>query len=321
MSSEGPDGDRARRLRAFGLEVDWGGGPVLAGFFSSFPDRTGDAEGSPFVVVEREGGVDVDGWTREARPVLFHGWIQVARTDDAWVVWDAHDRAAVARATGDGVEVVVRDAKGTYARGVAEAALLVALRERRLFELHAAAARVPEGTWLVTGASGAGKTSAALSLAHAGGALLGDDKVVLGDGVLHAFPRPFHVGAASLPLAPPGVNEAPPPDNQKRPMDLFARRKVAFAPAAPFPDLVACVGIGPAPTSWSAIPREEALGQLVEASATAWVPGVPFRDENLARLGALASRARTVRLTLGPDALKDPRRAADVLLDAARRAA
>ncbi len=58
----------------------------------------------------------------------------------------------------------------------------------------------------------------------------------------------------------------------------------------------------------------------MHASATAWVPEVPHREENLARLGALVAEAATVRLTLGPDALASPSLAADTLLDAVRRA-
>lgn len=68
--------------------------------------------------------------------------------------------------------------------------------------LHAAGLAGPWGATLVLGASGAGKSSLALAWAADGGAIFGDDVVLLdGSGLVHAHPRPIKVARAQVEAA------------------------------------------------------------------------------------------------------------------------
>jgi hypothetical protein len=265
----------------------------------------------------------LEGW----EPSFFHGDVQAYRRGDSFVLSDRASRVtlpAVGASDSATIEAEIAPPEqepwpGSTA-AMLQIALMTAVRRVGLFHMHAAALVTPGGdVVIVVGDAGAGKTTTTLALLEAGADYLGDDALFLvaeGRGVrVVAFPRAFHLGAATLAAFPRLAALAGPPSStgEKRPLDPRAafpgraRPSVALAQGrvlALFPS----VGDGPV-TELGPMPRADAFGHLLASSATLVVEGLPRREESFAILGALLATARCVEIRLGADALADPRRA------------
>jgi predicted ATPase len=128
-------------------------------------------------------------------------------------------------ARGDGYA----EASPATRRALARAGAIVRLRERRRYHLHAAGVVDPAGAaWILTGASGSGKSTMAYALSRCGWSVLGDDGVVLeerqGETIVHAWRDPLHV---STQLAPYFRELS---ESNIRPAPADERRRVAVWP-------------------------------------------------------------------------------------------
>jgi hypothetical protein len=251
-----------------------------------------------------------EGW----EPSFFHGIVQAYRGAGGFLLWDRASRARVPPG-GGAVEAEIaapeREIEPGSAAAMLQIALALALRGRGLYHLHAAALEHPSGAGvLVVGGSGAGKTTTTLALLEAGAAYLGDDALFLEAPLqLIAFPREFHLGAATLEAFPRLAALAGPVNRRgdKRPLDPRRaypgrhRPRLGGVSLALFPTVAG----GPV-TDVVPLARAEAFGHLLASSAALVIEGLPGRDENLALLGALLGAARCFELRLGRDALADP---------------
>jgi hypothetical protein len=257
-----------------------------------------------------------EGWV----PSFFHGVVQAYRGASGFLL---HDRASrVWIPDGEGlVEAALvapdREPFPGSTEATLQIALALALRRERLFHLHAAGLILPSGAaTIVIGASGAGKTTTTLALLEAGGDYLADDALFLREeparGVeVLGFPRPFHLGAATLAAFPrlaPLAGSAP-AGTDKRPLDARVaypqRRRAGFSAGA------GIIAIFPRVTPEDAtvvepLARAEAFGHLLASSAAVVLDGITRRDENLAVLRALLGAARAFEVRLGRDALAAP---------------
>jgi hypothetical protein len=130
--------------------------------------------------------------------------LTVRREGDGFLVLDGDDelaRPATVEAVGDEVHARV------HRRAFEFASLQGWVR------VHGVLATVGGRRVLVTGPSGAGKTTLALGLLARGDAVDGDESVLVRDGQARAVPRRFHVKAGStrvVPGAGPWLDAAPP---------------------------------------------------------------------------------------------------------------
>lgn len=323
------------RVDLHGVTVDYVG-PVwersLSSMLALFEARpanraSSDTALSVRVVERREPvreSVPSDGAAWE--PKFFFGVIQGFVREDglAYALSDARSRAIVNLSKSEIVVDVHCDERGAVSvstHGLLHASLCLLLRERGLFELHAAAVRDDDGDHpsarLIVGHAGAGKTSCALMMLAAGSRYLGDDRVLLRrDGAIEpsrvelcAYPRTFHVPLATA-TAVEGVLAV-----AERAEGIGG--KLAVDPKRAFPEGFCRHFVGPtaillprverrAETEVRAVNAAEAMGSLIESSALALVDGIRHRDENLSLLASLANGARAYSVALGRDALDRP---------------
>ncbi len=254
-----------------------------------------------------------------AIPSFFHGVVQAYRAPSGFLLWDRASRVALSP-DGTCIHAQIADSAREITPGSAavmmQIALVLALRHHGLFHLHAAALESPSGaTLLLAGGSGAGKTTAALALLEAGFAYLGDDTALLGrelstqNPTLFAFPRAFHLGPATLSAFPrllPFVSQGPAP-RDKRPLDPRLAFPDRLKSALHAPRLALFPEITHAPESaLQPIPKADAFGRLVGASAGLLIDDAPQRDQNLALLRQILDNARCFALHLGADLLAAP---------------
>ena len=272
-------------------------------------------------------GAPFAGDAQRWEPRFVFGVIQGYVRDDglAYGLSDARSRSIIDlqdRSITADVFVDDRGAVAVSTHGLLHASLCLYLRERGLFELHAAAVRDGDSARLIVGHAGAGKSSCALMMLAAGGRYLGDDRVLVrrahgeaprGPAVhgveLCAYPRTFHVALATA-TAIEGV------------LSLAERAegiggKLALDPSRAFPGGFCRDFAGPtsillprveprAQSEVRPVTSAEAMGALIESSALALVDGIRHRDENLALLAALTNGARAFHVGLGRDALDHP---------------
>lgn len=254
------------------------------------------------------------------RPSFFHGVVQAYRepagAPPTFLLWDRQSRFLVPRGAAR-IEALLAAEELVFgsARASLEIALSLALRDLGLFHLHAAAlVRPAQGdAVLVVGGAGAGKTTTTITLASAGYGFLGDDALLVEDGPagprLCAFPRPFHLGPATLAAFPRLAALAGPAKahGDKRDLDPRGAFPGKSRPTAAAPRLVLHPRIEPdQPTTLTPLVKAEALGNLVASSGGLVIDDVPRKTEHLALLARITNGARHFELRMGRDLLADP---------------
>lgn len=192
--------------------------------------------------------------------------------------------------------------------------LAILLRVRGWFPLHAAGLVRGGRGLLVTGRSGSGKSTAALSLVRNGWAYLSDDTVLLrpeGDRVeAHSFRRSFCVD-------PNIATHFPELEGPDWPRALSNAAKWEVDPDQVYPGqytatctprLVVLPDLVDAPESRvePAAPKP-VLEQLLNQGGFFLAPGPDTADQHLTALRRLIDQARTYRLHAGRDVLEEPR--------------
>lgn len=308
----------AMRLRFHGLGLSVEGDPRAVAAAAALLERVPAAGEEPVtdlrVVLRRS---PAQGRPSGAR-AFYHGIVDCHAEDGALVLSDGFSRSRVAKG-GALVEVDVADASLAdgylFAHVLLFISIVLALRWRGLYHLHAGAVVAPGGEGvLVAGHGGSGKSTLTLALLEVGCAHLGDDAVFLradGNGVrVLAMPRPFHVAprtAAAFPRVAALLTDLL-PAGEKRRLDPRAawpgrERETTDAPRTLlFPRIT-----GAAETVVERVSSAEALGELVESSTLVVVDGLPGRDEHLEILRRVADGAEAFAVGLGRDLLEVPR--------------
>ncbi|MBS1786389.1 MAG: hypothetical protein JST85_01630 [Acidobacteria bacterium] len=203
-------------------------------------------------------------------------------------------------------------------------ALLLMLRTRRLYHLHAAAIVSPKDElWLVCGAQRAGKTTLTTALGLAGWRPISDDSLLVGADDISAYLTPlkkdFHVGDRLFDCWPT-LNEA-----AKRHqyldrtciggLEFFGSRGLAETRFRKIDHIVLPQIVREPSSRIEPLSRSEALLRLAEQSMFFQL----WRDHTASqwqRLNALSANAQCHRLFSSADMLANPNRAAEVLTQA-----
>ena len=248
---------------------------------------------------------------------LHHGILDCHADADDLVLWDGHSLARVA-AGGALVEVDVAEESlrdgYVFAHVLLLVSLVLALRWRGLFHLHAGALVAPDGRGiLVAGGTGAGKSTLTLALVEAGCAYLGDDAVFLsardGDTAVLALPRPFHVSpgtAAAFPRVGALLSDRLPTGEKRRLDPRLAwpgRERSSMAP----PSVLLLPHVSGSPTTVvEPLSSAEAMGALIESSTHVVVDGLPGAAEHLDVLRRVSDGLEAFRVGSGTDLLGAP---------------
>lgn len=239
-------------------------------------------------------------------PSFFQGGVKVGRTSDGWLLRDGPCWVEVSTGAAPlRVEAHVppgRHHLAGFLRTTLFVGLVLALRERGRYHVHAGLVRHARGSWLLVGPSGSGKSTTTVALASLGLEPLADDAVLVGqDGRVVALPRSFHLTERSLAAFPALRPRARAAVGGKHELELAASRPERLAPDA----VVVLAGVSDR-TACRPLAPTEALGHLVEGSALLVVDGATWVEEHLAALRSLVAGARAVELRVGPDALDRP---------------
>lgn len=160
--------------------------------------------------------------------------------------------------------------------------LQVALGWRRQLLLHAACVERDGRALILTGESGSGKSTLAALLMTRGWRLLGDEFALLdlGDGSVHAFPRPISVKNAAIPIvagAGPGLRRGPLlEDTPKGAIRHFVpdARALSAMDTPAQPALILFPTFGP-PAATRPMPPSESFVRLTQASTNYVALGEP----------------------------------------------
>ena len=249
--------------------------------------------------------------------VLYHGIVDCHGDGEDLLLWDGHSTARIV-AGGARIEVDVADGSlrdgYLFAHVLLFISLVLALRWRGTFHLHAGALVAPDGRGiLVSGHAGAGKSTLTLALLEAGCAHLGDDAVFLssrpGDPAVLAFPRPFHVAPRTAEAFPriAALLDDFLPSGEKRRLDPRRAWPGRGRATMERPSVLLLPSItGAAGTSVEPVGPAEALGELVESSTFVVVEGLPGGREHLSALARIADEARAWKVGMGRDVLSRP---------------
>ena len=253
-------------------------------------------------------------------PTFCHGLVQGYSKDGAYILSDGQSYIEVLPKLGRMRGEIFRSDDTDVSSGMQHIALSLLLRERGIFDLHAATACTADRALVVLGDSGAGKTTLLLSLMQLGLQFLGDDRLLFreqrGELELLAYPRAFHLSPATLQLVPEPVGDLgpAPPDG-----------KYAVEPLQVWPERFRRAWRGPVQLLLPHIEAQarsrvrrasaaEGFGKLLASSATVVVEAIERRAEQLAALTALANAAQAFNVTLGADLLAHPASTARRLL-------
>ncbi len=247
---------------------------------------------------------------------FYHGVVEAFLDGGDVLLWEGASLARV-RAGGGEIEVDVapdslRDGH-VFAHVFLLVAVVVALRWRSLFHVHAGALLSPSGGGiLVAGGAGAGKSTLTLALLEAGCDYLGDDAVFVQGGErarVLALPRAFHVAprtAGAFPRIGRLLGDAL-PAGEKRRLDARLAWPGRVRMAMPLPDVILLPSVDAGPiTRVEPVSGAEALGALIESSTHVIVEGLPGAADHLAALRQVADGARAYRVRLGLDLLERP---------------
>lgn len=179
------------------------------------------------------------------------------------------------------------------------------LAQRRVYALHAAALRHGDGVVIISGRSGAGKTTLALGLMVAGLPLLSDELALLDSDEQTVLPyrRAVHVRPGTPELIEPlrflstrpRIELGGGSEWALLPADLEHAFPGALGTAGPLTHVLLLEERQPGPARLSPLPAGIAALELMRATPTA---AVAF-DDVLARLVHLTGRAHCARLTPG----------------------
>jgi hypothetical protein len=251
--------------------------------------------------------------TQDFSPTFCHGLVQAYSRDGAHVLSDGQSRIEVLPRLGRMSGEVFERADSDVSSGMQHIALSLLLRERGIFDVHAATACTDERALVLIGDSGAGKTTLLLSLMELGCDFLGDDRLLFraqaqGSELL-AYPREFHLSPTTLqvlqtPLA--HLPEAPLSDG-----------KYSIEPLRAWPKRFRHSWRGPITLILPRIEDQtesrvrrataaEAFGKLLSSSGTVVVEAIERRPEQLHALKVLADTAEAYDVALGSDLLKQP---------------
>lgn len=318
------------RFRFHDVTIEVDGGQVAAGpirdLFGGLPPD--EAAGDPDIVIRLRAATAQP--RPDGPPTFFHGIVDVHAAREDLLVTDGASRALIEnrgrRILVDVAEESLREGH-LFAHVFLLIALVLALRWRGLFHIHAGALVVPDGRGiLVVGGSGAGKSTTTLALLEAGCAYLGDDAIFVrslhGREEVLALPRPFHVAprtADAFPRLGALLGELL-PAGEKRTLAARAAWPGRERDSMPFPSIIFLPHVtGGLETTITPVGGGEAMGALIESSTYVIVEGLPGRTEHIDVMRCLADGARTFRVGLGQDLLDRPTDVAARLLDASRQ--
>lgn len=223
--------------------------------------------------------------------------LSVERTGSGWLVSGGTSEPATCR-TADIAAVHTLDRlvdsvqRGLHARG--------------LVSIHSAALATPGGILVIAGASGQGKSTLALGLAHRGYGLLSDELSIIDtDGSVTPYPRSVHVRPDTIALIPalgfladrPRLTLGGGSEWAVTPAELRDRWGGMPPTAGPLAAILLLDGVpGAGEASLASISPAIASLELARGS---WAASVEF-GATLARLAAAASSVPCARLRSGP---------------------
>jgi hypothetical protein len=180
------------------------------------------------------------------------------------------------------------------------------LHARGLISIHSAAVATSGGILVIAGASGQGKSTLALGLAHRGFGLLSDElSIVDRDGWVLPYPRSVHVRPATLDLIPalgflaerPRLTLGGGSEWALTPAELRDRWGGTPPTAGPLAAIILLDGV-PGANEPSLTAISPAIASL-ELTRSSWAASVKFGN-TLARLATIASSVPCARLRSGP---------------------
>jgi hypothetical protein len=223
--------------------------------------------------------------------------LQVRRTAAEWLVSGGKAEPRACRSADMAAVETLDRLVDTVQRG---------LHARGLISIHSAAVATAHGILVVAGASGQGKSTLALGLAHRGYGLLSDElSIVDGDGIVQPYPRSVHVRPDTIGLIPalgfladrPRLTLGGGSEWALTPAELRERWDGMAPQAGPLAAILLLEGVPGAadPTVATVSPAIAAL----ELTRSSWAASVAFGG-TLARLADAASRVPCARLRSGP---------------------
>lgn len=309
-----------------GIPIELGyepfGGDAFASLFAGFSQQ---AQPSNPLTIElaRATAPCCDPVGAEWLPTFCHGLMQGYTCDGVHVLSDGRSRLEVFPRLGRMQGRLFDRDMLELSSGMQHIALSLLLRERGVFDAHAATACSGDRALVVLGDSGAGKTTLLLAFMELGCGFLGDDRLLFrkeSEGVeLLAYPREFHLTARTVRAFPKLSARL---DTQPR-----IDGKFGVAPLVHWPAQFRRTWRGPlslllphiedrATTMVRPVNAAEAFGKLLAASAAVAVDGIERREEQLASLSALANSATSFDVALGADLLTESSATAQRILDA-----
>lgn len=180
------------------------------------------------------------------------------------------------------------------------------LHARDLISIHSAAVATANGILVIAGASGQGKSTLSLGLAHRGFGLLSDELSIVDlNGMILPYPRSVHVRPDTIELIPalsflaerPRLALGGGSEWALTTAELRERWGGTPPTAGPLAAILLLDGV-PGATDPSITPVSPAIAAL-ELSRSSWAASIAF-GSTLARLAATASRVPCARLRSGP---------------------
>ncbi len=303
------------RFQGFGLSVEGDPRAALAAaeLLGALPEDRSTGAPDLRLVLRASGPAPRPAGARR----FYHGILDCHGEGDDLLLWDGHSLARV-RAGGALVEVDVADESlrdgYLFAHVLLLVSLVLALRWRGLFHLHAGGLVAPGGRGiLVAGGAGAGKSTLTLALLEAGCAYLGDDAVFLSvrgdEASVLSLPRPFHVAprtAEAFPRVAALLSDLLPTGDKRRLDPRLAwpglERSSMRAPSLLLLPHVS----GGAVTTVEPLSSADALGALIESSMLVVVDELPRQREHMEVLRGVSDGMRAWRVESGLDLLARP---------------
>jgi len=256
------------------------------------------------------------------KPTFCHGLIQGYSRGGAHLLSDGSSRIEVSPRAGR-ISGEIFQSDEVLVAGMQHVALSLVLRERGIFDLHAATACSETRALVLIGDSGAGKTTLLVTLLELGCDFLGDDRLMMrvdsNEVELLAYPREFHLSAQTVALI------SRPVSHLRHPARALAGKQ-SVEPLRVWPERFRRSWRGRTslllphiePGEQSRVRRTsaaEAFGKLLSSSATVVVEAIEGGQQQLHALKLLADTADAYDVALGNDLLSNPVRTARRLLD------